>query len=245
MTIFFETTITENVKVSPSLLNSNLDKNVLNILKNKYEGICTKYGYIRTNSIKLVSVDVGTIEMFTFHGYVLFNVTFIAAICNPTIGSIVKGKVKNTNSFGILCVSGFHDGLIFHDILNIVIPRNNNQESNANFDGIKINDEVNIEILGKKYTLHNKNINIFGKIIDYYNESDEDINLDNLNTDATLDSDDEENTVANDDMTESDEENNENNDNESFDDETEEENDVDEVDSNLSDIDVEANNDVY
>lgn len=244
MTIFFETTITDNVKVSPSLLNSNLEKNVLNILKRKYEGLCTKFGYIRTNSINLKSVDVGTIEMYTFHGYVLFNVIFTADICNPTIGSIVKGKVRNTNSFGVLCVSGFHDGLIFHEILNIVIPRNN-QESNTNFDDIRINDEVNIEILGKKYILHSKNINIFGKIIDYHKDLNEDIKLDNLNTDATLDSDDEENVVANDDLSESDEENNEN---ESFnvnESEDEDVDDIEEVESNVSDVDVETEGEVY
>ena len=36
----------------------------------------------------------------------------------------------------------------------------------SHLENIKINDRINVEILGKKYILNNKSINVFGKIVD-------------------------------------------------------------------------------
>jgi DNA-directed RNA polymerase subunit E'/Rpb7 len=188
---FIEIKHRDMVKISPCLLNSNYSSNIHKILKKKYEGICSKFGFIKNDSIQLISIKKGVIELSTFHGYVLFEVEFMASVCNPSIGSIVKCSVKNINSFGIMCVSGTIENNVFHNILNVIIPKNNSQfVENANYlDNISINDEVNVEILGKKYILNNKNINIFGKIIE--SASDKQLRLDALEEGNNLDYEDE------------------------------------------------------
>jgi len=198
------------------MLNKDYKKNILNILKNRYEGICSKFGYIKQNSIRLLNVSKGIIEMSTFHGYVLFEVEFIASICNPAIGSVVKCKVKNINIFGILCTSGIVENGVYQNILNIIIPKQDTKlvDNKQIVESVSINDDVNVEILGKKYILHNKNINIFGKIIDTTKENvktemdDNKLNLDDLadndenDTDDLLDEDNEEENEEDDDKTE-------------------------------------------
>ncbi|QOI90177.1 hypothetical protein QKU58_gp154 [Pyramimonas orientalis virus] len=183
MNNFIEIKNRDVVKLAPYLLNSDYKKNVLKILKKKYEGICSKFGYIKQNSISVEKITRGTIELSTFHGYVLFDVEFMASICNPSIGSIVKCKVQNINAFGVLCTSGIVEDGVYHNILNIIIPKQNSQliEDNAITENVSINDEVNVEILGKKYILNNKNINVFGKIIDSKKAAD--ANLDSYQDD--------------------------------------------------------------
>lgn len=168
------------VKLSPKFLDTEYITHITNTLKRKYEGVCSKFGYIKNDSIKVLNVKQGVVERSTFHGYVVFEVEFSAMICNPGIKSVVRCTVKNINSFGILGVSGIQEKSGFKAILNIIVPKHNNQQStlsdnSALLDRISINDEIFVEILGKKYILNNKNINVFGRVVDreVFSETDE------------------------------------------------------------------------
>lgn len=167
MNNFIEIKNHDVVKIAPSLLNADYNSNILKILKKKYEGVCSKFGYIKKNSISIVNVTKGTIELSTFHGYVLFNVEFNASVCNPAIGSVVECVVNKINAFGVLCTSGLMVDNVYNNILNIVIPKNNSQFLNnaSIIETVSVNDVVYVEILGKKYILNNTNINVFGKLI--------------------------------------------------------------------------------
>lgn len=156
------------VKLSPKFLDAEYVKHITATLKQKYEGVCSKFGYIRNDSIKVLGVKQGVVERSTFHGYVVFDVEFSAMICNPGIKSVVRCTVKNINSFGILCVSGIQEKSGFKAILNIIVPKHHNSlsDNSALLDRISINDEIFVEILGKKYILNNKNINVFGRVVD-------------------------------------------------------------------------------
>ena len=212
MNNFTEIKNKDTVKIAPWLLNSDYKKNILKVLKKKYEGICSKFGYIKQNSIELLSVHKGSIELSTFHGYVLFDVEFNASICNPAIGSIVKCKVKNINVFGILCTSGITEYGQYQNILNIIIPKQDSQFTNHPdlLENISINDEVNVEILGKKYILNNKNINVFGKIIDSKKTNESLVKMDNELNVLELDEEDVVNEEDEDDILEDEEDDNDN-----------------------------------
>lgn len=254
MNNFIELKNRDVVKVSPRMLNKDYKKNILNILRNRYEGICSKFGYIKHNSIRLLDVSKGTIEMSTFHGYVLFDVEFIASICNPTIGSVVKCKVKNINIFGILCTSGIIENGVYQNILNIIIPKQDTKlvDNKQIIESVSINDDVNVEILGKKYILNNKNINIFGKIIDTTKEDvkteldNNKLNLDELDdneendTEELLDEDNEEENEEEENDDKSDTQSNNSDDEDDVDDD-----DINDMDDETSTVLSEDNDEYY
>ena len=169
MNNFLEIKNHDVIKLSPKYLDDNLKEHIQRTLKNKYEGLCSKFGYIKTDSINILNIKEGTVERSTFHGYVKYNVEFSALICNPAINSVIECTVKNINSFGVLCVSGIKEKGVFNSILNIIVPKNHHNfeiSNNIEFDKLSIGDSVFVEILGKKYILNNKNINVFGRIVD-------------------------------------------------------------------------------
>lgn len=168
MDTFIEIKNEDVVKIPPRLLTNDLKTNVLHALQKKYEGVCSKFGYIKKDSIRDISLNNGQVETSTFHGYVNFHVTFVSHICNPSINSVVRCVVRNINSFGILCAAGYKEGGTLHSILNVVVPKQNHNGDGDYFamiDKVNINDYINVEILGKKYILNNKNINVFGKMV--------------------------------------------------------------------------------
>ena len=156
--IKFRTTII----LSPSEINIDFENTILTKLKLNYENICSKYGYIKKDTIRIIKRSVGQLKKEHFNANVYFDVICIAEICNPAQGSIIKCKVKAKNSLGILA-EGYYDNI---PILQIIIPKiSAGIQSEINIDTIAINDEINIEVCGKKYQLFDKHISIIGKAI--------------------------------------------------------------------------------
>jgi DNA-directed RNA polymerase subunit E'/Rpb7 len=156
--IKFKTSIT----LKPSELDENFEKTILKKLKDNYENVCSKYGYIKNNSIKIKSRSIGLIKNQHFNGNTTFDVICLAEICNPIQGSIIKCKVKAKNSMGLLA-SGYYDKI---PILEIIIPKiSAGIQSEVNLDNIVIGQEIKIEVCGKKYQLFDKHISIIGKAI--------------------------------------------------------------------------------
>jgi len=151
-----------NVLISPNELDLDLDKTILKKIKDNYENICSKYGYIKNNSIKIIKRSIGLIKNQHFNGNTSFNVLCLAEICNPIQGSIIKCKVKNINKMGVLA-EGYYDNV---PILEIIIPSNSaGIKSEINLETLIKGQEIKIEVCGKKYQLFDKHISIIGRAI--------------------------------------------------------------------------------
>jgi len=151
-----------NVILKPNEINQEFDDIILKKLKSIYENVCSKYGYIKNNSIKILKRSIGVIKTQHFNGNICFDVVCIAEICNPIQGSIIKCKVKAKNSLGLLA-EGYYDKI---PILEIIVPKiSAGIQSEVNLDSIAIGQEIKIEVCGKKYQLFDKHISIIGKAI--------------------------------------------------------------------------------
>jgi DNA-directed RNA polymerase subunit E'/Rpb7 len=156
--IKFKTTII----LSPSEITKDFESTILSKIKLNYENICSKYGYIKKDTIKIIKRSVGQLKKEHFNSNIYFEVICIAEICNPAQGSIIKCKVKAKNSLGLLA-EGYYDNI---PILDIIVPKiSAGIQSEINIDTVAINDEINIEVCGKKYQLFDKKISIIGKAI--------------------------------------------------------------------------------
>jgi DNA-directed RNA polymerase subunit E'/Rpb7 len=152
-----------SITLKPNELTGDFEKTILKKLKSKYENICSKYGYIKNNSIKIVKRSIGIIKSQHFNGNISFDIVCIAEICNPIQGSIIKCRVKAKNSLGLLCEGGYEGN---HQILEIIVPKiSAGIQSEINLDTIAINQEIKIEVCGKKYQLYDTHISIIGRAI--------------------------------------------------------------------------------
>jgi hypothetical protein len=143
-------------------MNKNFEETLLKKIKTSLENVCSKHGYIKNNSIKIIKRSVGSFKKEHFNGNVIFDLECIAEICNPAQGSIIKCKVKAKNSLGILA-EGFYDK---NPILEIIIPKiSAGIQSEINIEKVVIGDEIVIEVCGKKFQLFDKHISIIGRAI--------------------------------------------------------------------------------
>jgi DNA-directed RNA polymerase subunit E'/Rpb7 len=164
--IFIKTLLTDKIKVRPKDINRGIRNHLERLVKAQYEGKCSYHGYIKTGSVSIFKHSLGQIQAFSLNGTVVYNVQYHAEVCNPATGSIVKARVVNTNKFGILAESGTHVNNVFTPILEIIIAKNSIEIAHdVNVEHLKVGDVINVEIMGKKYELHDKKISIVGRIV--------------------------------------------------------------------------------
>ena len=78
------------------------------------------------------------------------RISYKVDICNPVEGMMVKGIVKNMNKMGLFC-------FIEPSPLTIIF-RKQHHLRNESFENIKINDVINIEIIGIKFNYNDTQI---------------------------------------------------------------------------------------
>tara|TARA_B000000475_G_scaffold42080_2_gene31469 strand:- start:484 stop:1239 length:756 start_codon:yes stop_codon:yes gene_type:complete len=160
--LFTPIKFTTNIYLKPHELNMDYDTIFLKKIKKNLEGLCSKHGYIKKGSIKIIKKSIGKIIKDHFNGNVLYNIQCIGEICNPINGLISKCIVKNKNSMGLLA-EGYYDN---DAILDIIVPKiTATIKSELNLDEINIGDEIFIEICGVKLLLYDTKISIIGKVI--------------------------------------------------------------------------------
>jgi len=158
MPIKFNTTII----LTPSELNKNFETTIITKIKATLENSCSKHGYIKRDSIKIIKRSPGYIKEAHFNGNIAYDLNCIAEICNPAQDSIIKCVVKAKNNLGLLAIGKYEEMAI----LEVIIPKiTSGILSDVNIDNINIGDEVNVIVCGKKFTLYDKMISIIGRII--------------------------------------------------------------------------------
>jgi len=158
MPIKFNTTII----LTPKELNKNFDATILTKVKTTLENNCSKHGYIKKDSIKVIKRSIGYCKESHLNGNIAYDLSCIAEICNPTQDSIIKCVIKAKNNLGLRAIGSYND----MSILEVIIPRiTSGIQSEVNIDDVNIGDTVNVQVCGKKFTLYDKMISIVGKII--------------------------------------------------------------------------------
>lgn len=158
MPIKFNTTVI----LTPKELNKNFDNTIISKIKSTLENNCSKHGFIKKDSIKVIKRSAGYFKESHLNGNVAYDLSCIAEICNPTQDSVIKCVIKAKNNLGLRAIGTFED----MSILEVIIPRiTSGIQSEVNIDDVNIGDTVNVRVCGKKFTLYDKMISIIGKII--------------------------------------------------------------------------------
>jgi len=175
MPIKFNTSII----LTPNELNNNFENVILTKLKSTLENSCSKHGYIKKDSIKIIKRSTGYIKESHLNGNIAYDLCCIAEICNPIQDSVIKCVVKAKNNLGLRAI-GMHEDMA---ILEVIIPKiTSGIQSEISIDDVKIGDSVNVLVCGKKFTLYDKMISIVGKIL---KDKDEEIVVSDKEDDAS------------------------------------------------------------
>lgn len=153
--IYFKSILEKNIYLQLSNINNNLEKNMLSILQNKYEGKCTDDGYIKFNSINIINYSPGLI----IDNNIKFNVSFECMICYPVEGMLIDCVIKNITKAGLRCELNEDNSPLV-----IFVSRDHHYKTEE-FNELNENDKINVKIIGQRFELNDEHISIISEYI--------------------------------------------------------------------------------
>jgi len=153
--IYMKNIITRKIVLPFHLLGNNVKENIKNMLKDELEGICSKEGYIKKNSINIITYSAGVVESEN----VVFDVIFDCLICKPVEGMTFNCIVNNITKAGIRAFYNNDESPVI-----IFIARDHHLK-NDEFNKIKEDDILTIRTIGVRYQLNDENIHVLAEFI--------------------------------------------------------------------------------
>jgi DNA-directed RNA polymerase subunit E'/Rpb7 len=138
-----------------NVLGSNIRQNIEQQLKEKMEGKCMKEGYIKPDSIRILSYSSGVIK----DKFVEFQVSFECLVCRPVEGQRIHCIAKNITKAGIRAEHGDEPSPI------IVFIARDHQYQNKYFSLVKENDPIVIRIIGIRFELNDTYISCIAELM--------------------------------------------------------------------------------
>ena len=155
--IYIKNVLQKNVNLHINENGKNIKKNLETKLHNMTIGKCISEGFIKPNSISIISYSSGLIK----GEWIQYKVVFECFICNPVEGMIIECVTKNITKAGISAESTqATDG---YNPLNIFIARDHHYSDNY-FNNINENQKINIIVIGSRFELNDTTIVVLGKL---------------------------------------------------------------------------------
>jgi len=154
--IFQPSLLTKRITIDITLVDNYIQNTLLGILKKEMEGKCCVVGYIKPDSIKILTYSSGII----IGSSIGFDVNYECMVCFPVDGMILKVKAVSINTAGIKSesiTSSTSPYVLF-------ISRNHHQDDEL-FNSIQIGDSFFAKVIGQRFELNDKYISLIGEII--------------------------------------------------------------------------------
>lgn len=160
-TVFTESILSRKVSLPITLIGNRTEDNLHGVLTAKYEGKCVDEGYIKPNSIKVVTFSAGIAD--SDHG--IFQVTFSCMLCNPVAGMHILCYAKSIHKGGVRAELNEHSSLRNTTPMMIFLARDHHYHGVNELNDIQANDKLVVEITGVRFELNDTYIGVIAKYI--------------------------------------------------------------------------------
>ena len=153
--IYMKNVLTRKVFVEFASLGNNIIENILQILKINYQGKCSKEGFIKSESIRVINYSSGVVN----GNNVVFDVVFECMVCKPVEGMLFKCSVMNITKAGIRAEIKERESPV------VVFVARDHHYKNENFSKIQQGDDITVKVIGVRFELNDEYISIIAELV--------------------------------------------------------------------------------
>ena len=151
--LFERRELSKKVHIHSKYLQKNMQASILAQLKMNFEGKCSAEGFIQRNSVTILNYSLGRTNYIK--GGVDYDVQFQADVCMLHAGQRFKAPVTIRSKVGIHAET---------PPIKVLIPRDLHI-GNEDFEGVKIGDDIEFEVIGSQFKQQDKDIIVVAKLL--------------------------------------------------------------------------------
>lgn len=159
--IYMTNMLTRKIHLNFNSVGKNLKETLERKVRRDIEGKCSVEGFIKPDSIKILSYSSGILV----ENHVMFEVIFECMVCCPVEGMHIKCNVQNITQAGIRA-------FVKDDISPVIVYISRDHHyNNKYFSTVKENDEITIKVIGQRYELNDPQVSVIGEIVEPKNDT--------------------------------------------------------------------------
>lgn len=147
--------ITRKVAIPYQYIGSNLKEIIQKQLQKQLEGKCSIEGYVRTNSVRILTYSSGILKA----NNIMFDVVIECLLCTPVEGMTLNVKVVNITKAGLRC-----DAVGEESPLDLFVARDHHFTS-KDFAKIKEGETISVKVLGQRYEINDPKISVIAELV--------------------------------------------------------------------------------
>jgi DNA-directed RNA polymerase subunit E'/Rpb7 len=156
--VYIKSMLTMKVSLSITEVGKNIKQNLEKAISSKTEGKCIAEGFIRPNSVKVLSYSSGNVN----GDIIEFQTVFECMICHPVEGMLIECDTKTITKAGIHAEVVDRDGTV---PVTVFVARDHHYNDKL-FNNVKENMKVIIQVIGIRYELNDPYICVIGKLVE-------------------------------------------------------------------------------
>ena len=154
--IYTDIVIKYNLSIPFNEVGSDIQNVLTNKIKQQIEGKCSKEGYIKENSCRIITYASGTLN----NENVDFIIMLECQVCNPMEDMVIKNCiVKNISKGGIRAQLNTKKESPF-----IIFIHRDHEYENENFSLVKENDIIKVKVIGTRFELNDPFISVIASL---------------------------------------------------------------------------------
>jgi len=140
--------------------DKNIDGLLKHKLKNEYENVCNKHGYVLKDSIQIVNRSVGKLVNHN-ESMIEYQITIKTKVIYPCVKDIFACEIDNITKMGAIgCLTGSYT--IEDSPIIFIIPT----EYINDIDNLLVKSKVKVEVIQSRIKYKAKQIQVVGKLVD-------------------------------------------------------------------------------
>jgi DNA-directed RNA polymerase subunit E'/Rpb7 len=154
---YIKSLLTKKVVLAITEVGKNIKQNLEDKIVSVMEGKCIEEGFIRPNSVRVISYSCGIINTENIE----FQTVFECYVCHPVEGMEILCTVKTITKAGIHA-----EYIDVNDVVPIVVFVAREHHFNDRFFAdVKESSKIKIRVIGIRYELNDTQICVIGKLL--------------------------------------------------------------------------------
>jgi DNA-directed RNA polymerase subunit E'/Rpb7 len=148
--------ITKNIMLPITTIGKNLHQTIENTIASMVEGKCIVEGFVKTDSVKVITFSSGIIKGQN----VLFDVVFNCDVCYPVAGMLLNCIAKNVTKAGIRAESSEESPTPF-----ILFIARDHYYASDYFNSMAENEKFVARVIAQRFELNDKYVSIIAELV--------------------------------------------------------------------------------
>ena len=158
--VYMRSLLTMKVQLTMNEVGQNIKDNLAKTISRKTEGRCISEGFIKPNSVKILSYSSGLIH----NDKIEFVVSFECMVCHPVEGMKIECMTKTITKAGIHAEVKDKDKDQVETVPVTVFVARDHHFTNKEFASVKENQMILVEVIGVRFELNDPYICVIGTL---------------------------------------------------------------------------------